>query len=52
MPLQVPRNRHAIVSNPHAGSSHGRRRLLIGTTGDFDATLVDLPPEKAWQRRR
>jgi len=29
---QVPRNRHAIVRNPRAGASSGRRRLLIGAT--------------------
>jgi uncharacterized DUF497 family protein len=29
---QVLHNRHAIVRNPHAGTSPGRRRLLIGTT--------------------
>lgn len=39
--VQVPRNRHAIVRNPHAGASPGRRRLLIGKTdGGRVVTLV------------
>jgi hypothetical protein len=38
---QVPRNRHVIVRNPHAGASSGRRRLLIGVTdGGRVMTLV------------
>lgn len=38
---QVPHNRHAIVRNPHAGASPGRRRLLIGATdGGRLLTLV------------
>jgi hypothetical protein len=38
---QVPRNRHAIVRNPHAEAVPGRRRLLIGTTdGGRVLTLV------------
>jgi uncharacterized DUF497 family protein len=38
---QVPRNRHAVVRNPRAGASPGRRRLLIGATdGGRILTLV------------
>ena len=38
---QLPRNRHAIVRNPHAGRSPGRRRLLVGATdGGRVLTLV------------
>jgi len=38
---QVPHNRHAIVCNPRAGASPGRRRLLIGATdGGRVLTLV------------
>ena len=38
---QVPRNRHAIVRNPHARVTPGRRRLLIGMTdGGRVLTLV------------
>lgn len=38
---QLPRNRHAIVRNPHAGGEPGRRRLMIGNTdGGRILTLV------------
>lgn len=39
---QIPRNRHAVVRNPHAGGADpGKRRLLIGTTdGGRTLTLV------------
>lgn len=29
---QVPRNRHVVVGNPHAGGAADKRRLLIGRT--------------------
>jgi hypothetical protein len=38
---QLPRNRHVIVRNPHAGGDQGRRRLVIGNTdGGRARTLV------------
>jgi hypothetical protein len=38
---QVPRNRHALVRNPHVGAVRGTRRLLIGFThGGRALTLV------------
>jgi hypothetical protein len=38
---QLPRNRHVVVANPHAGGELGARRLLIGLTdGGRALTLV------------
>jgi hypothetical protein len=38
---QLPRNRHAIVSNPHGGGEPDSRRLMIGITdGGRALTLV------------
>jgi hypothetical protein len=38
---QLPRNRHVIVRNPHAGGQEDTRRLMIGTTdGGRALTLV------------
>jgi hypothetical protein len=38
---QVPRNRHVIVRNPHAGGQPDARRLMIGSTdGGRALTLV------------
>jgi hypothetical protein len=38
---QLPRNRHAMVRNPHSGGQEGERLLLIGhTDGGRALTLV------------
>jgi hypothetical protein len=38
---QLPRNRHAMMRNPHAGGEEGDRLLLIGKTdGGRTLTLV------------
>lgn len=47
---QVPRNRHAIVRNPHVRASPGRRRLLIGATDG--GRVLTLVLERPWSRRR
>ncbi len=37
---QLPRNRYAILRNPHGGGEPGTRRFLIGRTSGRVLTLV------------